>query len=279
MNTQNVATLVFALSALTASGCAAKTSDDESLPADIPLTVAESGTGPNVLLLHGGSGPKTMGALVGHLSATSHVLLPTYPGWDGAPRPDALDTVAELADLYTKYLAEKDLEDVLVVGNSMGGWLGAELAVRDTDHRLRALVLIDALGVDIEGQPITNITNMPFPQVAQLSFHDPAKLLASLPPSTPESIAQAAANAKSTALFAGDPYGYDPALLPQLKDIQIPTLVIWGDSDKIVTPAYGRAYAAAIPQATFSVITDAGHLPWLEQPAKTFEVLDQLVAG
>jgi pimeloyl-ACP methyl ester carboxylesterase len=242
------------------------------------MKINERGEGRNVLVLHGGGGPFTMTTLVQHLSEKAHVIAPTYPGWDGTPRPESLDDVAKLADECSKYLDERDLKDVTVVGSSIGGWVAAELALRDEAQRLSGVVIINGLGVDIPGQPITNVTGFTPPELAKVAYYDPAKFLASLPPPSPERLAVIKANQAATALFAGKTYGYDPTLLGRLKGIHAPTLVVWGDSDKIVTVDYGRAYAGAIPRASFEVIHDAGHLPWLEQPVQTFAALDSFVA-
>jgi pimeloyl-ACP methyl ester carboxylesterase len=58
----------------------------------------------------------------------------------------------------------------------------------------------------------------------------------------------------------------DPTLLSRLGSVTIPTLVLWGDSDQIVEPAYGQAYAAAIPGARFEVLPGTGHMPQMEAP-------------
>jgi pimeloyl-ACP methyl ester carboxylesterase len=112
-----------------------------------------------------------------------------------------------------------------------------------------------------------------------VAFHDPSKFGAGAPPPTPERIATMRANAAALAVFAGDPYSYEPTLLGRLQGIQIPTLVLWGASDRVVTKEYGRAYAAAIPNAQFEIVPEAGHMPWLEQPAKTFRLLDHFIAN
>lgn len=74
--------------------------------------------------------------------------------------------------------------------------------------------------------------------------------------------------------LAGGPYMHDPDLRAKLAAVTIPTLVLWGDSDGIVTPAYGEAYARSFANARFQVIPDAGHLPQIEQPAATFDTID-----
>jgi pimeloyl-ACP methyl ester carboxylesterase len=241
------------------------------------MKVMESGQGRNILVLHGGGGPFTMVPVVKHLSEKSHVIMPTYPGWDGTPRPESLDTVGKLADEITKFLNAHDLKDVTVVGSSLGGWVAAELALRDQAHRLSGLVIINGSGVDIPGQPITNVTGFTPPQLAQVAFFDPAKFLANLPPPTPERIAIMKGNEASLVVFASSTYCYDPTLLGRLKGIHVPTLVLWGEADHVVSKEYGRQYAAAIPKAQFATIEKAGHLPWAEQPEATFNVLDRFI--
>jgi len=243
------------------------------------MKISESGNGRNVLILHGGGGPATMAGLAAHLAERAHVIMPTHPGWDGTPRPQALTSVAALAAEYMRYLDEHDVKDVLVVGSSFGGWLGAELALRDTTHRVTGLVIINGVGVNVPDHPITNISRFTPPEIAKVAYHDPSKFGAGAPPPTPERIAMMRANQATLAVFAGDPYCYDPTLLSRVQGIRIPSLVLWGASDHVVTKEYGRAYAAAIPNAEFELVAEAGHLPWLEQPAETFRRVDRFVAA
>jgi pimeloyl-ACP methyl ester carboxylesterase len=242
------------------------------------MKVNESGQGRNVLLLHGGGGPFTLAGLVAHLAPTTHTILPTYPGWEGTPRPEALDSVGKLADMLYDYLEERDLRDVLVLGSSIGGWVAAELALRDDARRLAGLVIANGLGVDVPGHPIKNVQGFTLPELAQVAYHDPAKFLASLPPPTPERLAVLQTNQAALNVLTGETYGYDPTLLKRLSAVRVPSLVLWGEADQIVTAAYGRGYAAAIPGAEFVSIAHAGHLPWLEQPEATFSALDAFVS-
>jgi pimeloyl-ACP methyl ester carboxylesterase len=242
------------------------------------MKITESGKGRNVLVLHGGAGPAPMVGLAAHLAEKAHVITPTHPGWDGTPRPESLNTVAALADAYVRYLDDNDLKDVVVVGSSLGGWLGAEIALRDTAHRVAGLVVINGVGVEVPGHPITDISKLTPPEIAKVAYHDPSKFGAGAPPMTPERLAMMRANGATLAVFAGEPYSCDPTLLGRLKGIHVPTLVLWGASDHVVTADYGRAFAAAIPKAKFEVVAQAGHMPWLEQPAETFRALDAFVA-
>jgi pimeloyl-ACP methyl ester carboxylesterase len=245
------------------------------------MKITESGSGRNILVLHGGGGPATMTLLAAHLAEKAHVITPTYPGWDGTPRPESLHTVAGLADEVVRYLDDNDVRDVLVIGSSIGGWVAAEVALRDEAHRVTGLVIINGTGVNVPGQPITDVTGFTPQQLAKVAYHDPSKFGAGAPPPTPERLAMIRANATTLAVFSGsgDTYSCDPTLLARVRGIHVPTLVLWGESDHVVSKEYGRAYAAAIPNARFETVAEAGHLPWLEQPAATFRVLDPFVAA
>ncbi|MCU1514764.1 MAG: putative hydrolase [Microbacteriaceae bacterium] len=232
----------------------------------------------NFLVLHGGGGPATVASLTAHLTKSFTVNAPTHPGWDGTERPESLDSVAALADFYAAYLGREGLNDVVVVGSSVGGWLAAELALRDSAHRIAGLILINSGGVDVPGETIMNVSGMTPQQLAGFSFHDASKLPAR-PAPTPEGLAVMAANAAALNAYAGDPYMHDPTLLGRLPGLTVPTLVIWGKSDRIFTVEYGRALAAAISGSRFDTIPAAGHLPWIEQPAAVFASIDEFMAS
>ena len=76
-----------------------------------------------------------------------------------------------------------------------------------------------------------------------------------------------ARNREATALYAWEPYFHNPKLRQRLHRVALPTLLVWGASDRFVTPDYyGTAYRDAIPGAQFTVIDQAGHWPQVEQP-------------
>jgi pimeloyl-ACP methyl ester carboxylesterase len=75
-----------------------------------------------------------------------------------------------------------------------------------------------------------------------------------------------ARNWEALCLYGWHPYMYNPQLKRWLRRVTRPTLVLWGASDGIVSPAYGRAYSALIPGARFELIAGAGHYPEIEQP-------------
>ncbi len=241
---------------------------------DLSLAVSEAGTGRPALILHGGGGPATVAGLAGHLRRTTHTITPVHPGWDGTHRPLWLTGIDDLALAYLHCLHRLGLRDVLVVGSSLGGWTAAEMAVRDTAGIITGLVLIDAVGVHVPGEPIRDFFSLDARGVAEYAWHDSQRFYADPTGVPADQLARRAADMATMRTLAGDPYMHDPKLLRRLRHVDVPTLLLWGESDRIVTPAYGAAYADAFGDGRLEVIPEAGHLPHIEQPAATFAAID-----
>jgi pimeloyl-ACP methyl ester carboxylesterase len=239
----------------------------------VDVTVSEYGEGRPFLLLHGGGGPDTVARFGETLAAAEHVrvLIPVHPGFGGTPRPEALHSVRGLAAVYVALLDQLGLDDVTVIGNSIGGWIAAEIAILNSPRVSRA-ILIDAAGLEVPGHPVADFFSLTMDQVFELSFHNPAPFRidpATLPPAAQ---AIAAGNRAALAVYAGTAMT-DPTLGERLHAVAVPTLVVWGDSDRMVDPDYGRAFAAAIPKARFELLSGTGHMPQVETPGQLLEAI------
>lgn len=233
----------------------------------VELTTTDRGQGRTVLLLHGGAGPQSVSGFADLLAATEplRVITPVHPGFDDTPRPDNVTSIGDLAAVYVALLDELDLVDVTVIGNSIGGWIAAELALLHSP-RVRDLVLVDAVGIQVPGHPIADFFALTLADVARLSYHDPVRFRIDPSLMTPAQQGTMAGNRAALAVYGGTTSMGDPSLLGRLEGIDRPVLVLWGDSDQIVVPDYGRAYARAIPAARFQLLTDTGHVPQIETP-------------
>ncbi|WP_369394247.1 alpha/beta fold hydrolase [Streptomyces sp. CG1] len=241
---------------------------------NLDVTVEDQGHGRPFLLLHGGGGPQTVGPFAGLLAdeRPARVVTPVHPGFNGTARPDWLTDVPTLARAYAHLLDALGLTDVTVVGNSIGGWIAAELALLGSD-RISGVVLVNAVGIQVPGHPPTDVSLLTPAELSALAYHDPAKF--AVDPSTLPEAARAAmaANRATLQVYSGPHAMEDPTLRERLTKVTRPALVVWGESDQVVDTDYGRAYAAAIPGSRFEPLHHSGHLPQLETPTELLDLI------
>ena len=241
----------------------------------IEIELTRKGKGAPLLLLHGGSGPTPNAPFVGKLAERFEVFVPGHPGFGTSPLPAQYDHIDDLAYFYLDLMDELKLKDVTLMGFSLGGWLSMEIAVKST-ARLKRLILVDSVGCKFGGPTDRDIADMfanSPEQMAKLMWHDPSK---APDPSklTDEQALIAGRNREAMAVYGWEPYLHNPKLKGRLHRVNVPTLVIWGASDRLVTPDYGRKLAACIPGAKFELIEGAGHAPNVEQPEKFFTLVN-----
>ncbi len=248
----------------------------------VQLDISEHGQGRPILVLHGEDGPCPQAPFFSLLANQGRVILPTHPGFGQAPDMADIDTVDDLAYLYLDLLDEYELRDAVVIGCSLGGWIAAEMGVKST-ARLSRLILVTPLGIkvgDRETRDIPDIFALPLEEVTRLQYHDPTRAAVDYASLSDDELLVIARNREATALYAWEPYFHNPKLRQRLHRIAIPTLLIWGASDRFVTPGYyGTAYRDAIPGAQLAVIDRAGHWPHVEQPEVFVERVGAFLAS
>ncbi len=234
----------------------------------VRVEVVEKGRGRPLLFLHPGIGLDPEAPVLEKLAAQAHVIAPSHPGFGHSEQPKAFTTVDDLAYFYLDLLDQLDLKDTIVVGVSFGAWVAAEIAIKST-ARLSRLVLANPLGIKVSSRETRDIVDMfaiTEPELNKLAYFDP-ELAARDYKAMPEAdVRIVARNREASARYGWSPYMHDPKLKGRLHRIRIPTLVLWGKADKVVSEDYGRAYCAAIPGARFETIERAGHYPHIEAP-------------
>jgi pimeloyl-ACP methyl ester carboxylesterase len=223
------------------------------------------GAGEPLLVLHGAGGGRDWLPFMDKLAERFEVIVPEHPGFGASDMPDWLDTVGDLAYFYLDLIAQLGLRDVHLIGESIGGWIAAELAVRDCGP-LASLTLVSAAGIHVDGAARGDIFMWSPETLIRNLFHDPAfaeRMLAE-PPSD-EAVTTQVKNRLTTAKLAWHPRLHNPHLRKWLHRIAVPTLVVWGEHDRILPPAYGEAWRDLIPGARLKVFADCGHLPQIEK--------------
>jgi pimeloyl-ACP methyl ester carboxylesterase len=229
----------------------------------------DRGRGRPILVLHGEEGLDLQASFLEQLTSLGRVLAPSHPGYGHSPDADHIDTVDDLSYFYLDLLAEQNLRDVVVLGFSLGGWIAAEMAVKSTE-RVSRLVLVAPLGIKIGGREtrdIPDIFALPLEEITRLKYHDPSVAAVDYTMLSDDELTVIARNREATSLYGWEPYFHNSKLRRRLRRIDIPTLLLWGSSDRFVTPGYyGEAYREAIPNARLEIIEQAGHLPHIERP-------------
>ena len=192
------------------------------------------------------------------------MIVPEHPGFGGSDMPDWLDNTSDLAYFYLDFIDALKLTKVNLAGVSLGGWIAAEIAVRD-DSTLKTMTLIAPAGIHVKGVAKGDIFMWSREEMTRNLFHDPAFASAALaiPPSEAEQFNEMK-NRLATAKLGWQPRLYNPHLAKWLHRISVPTLILWGDGDKIIPPGYGPAFRDLIPRSQLHVFANCGHVPHIE---------------
>ena len=229
------------------------------------LYLRRGGSGEPMLFLHGASGVPGWIPTFQALSKTHDLMVPDHPTYGLSDEPDWLDRMEDLAMFYLDFLDQMDLEVVHLVGNSLGGWLAMEIAVRNCT-RLKSLTLVGAAGIRIAGKPIADIFMMDPDDLVREIFVDQTYADNILNMElTEEQMDIQIRNRVATARLGWQPRLFNPNLRKWLHRITVPTHVIWGDTDKIVDPAYAAEFGEIISGSEVTIIEKAGHLPHIEK--------------
>lgn len=245
--------------------------------------VFSAGQGEPLVYLHGAAGP--LGGWAPFLDALAQhftVYAPVHPGYGQSTGFEQIDSPLELAFYYLDWLDQMGLDRVYLVGHSMGGLLAAEIA-SIAPQRTKKLVLANAAGFWLDEAPIPDFFVMTAPETRQVLFHDPNGPLALMfmpdEPPSPEALLEVMSAYASSAKLLW-PLPTDPSLLKRLHRLTMPTLVLWGASDRLIPPAHAEAWRRALADARVVTLPASGHLPMYEQPeAFVREIAQFLGAG
>ena len=234
---------------------------------DTPVDLLRAGSGPPLLFLHGAGGGGRWLPFQERLAERFDVLAPSHPGHGGSPAAEWIEHISDLAFHYLDLIDGLGLARVHLVGASFGGWIAAEIATM-ASHRLETLVLIDPVGIKVEGWIYPFLFGMELPQLVGTVFHDPMAALALAPPDMSiETLALLYRQNTALARVAWNPYLYNPLLRRRLARITAPTLLAWGAHDKLAPLVCAEAWRKEIPGAALRVFEHSGHVPHLEEAA------------
>src|ERR1700730_18003913 len=229
------------------------------------VSVKRAGQGPPLLFLHGGGGPPRWLPFMAALAERFDVIVPEHPGFGRSETPEWLDNVGDLAYFYLDFIEGLKLGHVPLLGGSLGGWVAAELAVRDQSS-LATLTLVAAAGIHVPGVQKGDIFLWSAQELARNLFYDQKLAEAMLDEQVnQEELDIQLKNRLTTAKLCWQPRLYNVHLAKWLHRITLPTLILWGAEDQLIPSQYGPAFHDLIPNSRLEILPDCGHLPQVEK--------------
>jgi pimeloyl-ACP methyl ester carboxylesterase len=264
-------------------------------PAITKVNYAELGDGPPLLLIHGlgGSWPNWL-ENIPHLARSHRVIALDLPGFGDSPMPGWEITIQSYGALVNAFCAALGIGPVPLVGNSMGGFIAAEVTVSEPTS-VQKLVLVSAAGVSharmarAPAETVGRMARAAAPlalryreralrrpklrnrMVRQLFFRP-----AELPRELIWEIVQGGMHAPGLVAAIGGLAGYD--ILDRLEDVEVPTLIVWGRNDHVVPPNDAIGYGRRLRNSRTVIFDKTGHLPMAERPVRFNRVLETFLA-
>ena len=232
---------------------------------DISVRMLRDGRGEPLVFLHGANGLPAWLPFFEKLAERYDVRVPEHPGFGLSDNPPWIKNIADLAMYYLDFLDELGFANVHLIGHSLGGWTAAELAVRNT-ARLASLTLLAPAGVRVKGVISGDNFIWSAEETQRNLIHEPALADALLTRTLTEEEADIElTNRFMAAKFGWEPRWFNPALERWLHRISVPTLVVWGEQDRLLPSAYAKAWQTRLPNARVEIIPQCGHRPHIER--------------
>jgi len=234
--------------------------------------VRREGQGEPLFLLHGFEGRDWPEELIERLASRYQLIIPDHPGFGASDDPKWLRSIDDLAYFYLSLLEQLSMPSVRVLGHSLGGWVAAEMAIRQP-RAIRSLVLVAPLGLRLPGVLTGDVFFWTREERIANLFHDPALAAARINnSSTKEELEQQLKNNYTAARLGWEPRFFNPTLERWVQRIACPAGLVWGDDDKVVPPSYVDVWRQKLPHAQPFVVKDCGHLVHIEKPKELAEI-------
>lgn len=233
--------------------------------AGVDVAVNEAGAGPPLLFLHGAGTITGFDSLL-PLAERFRLIVPHHPGFGDSADDPAVRDVHDYERLYLDLLDALGIGELTLAGHSMGGWIAATLAISQ-GARVRRLVLAAPWGLRALEHPTLDIFSLPDADVPLYLTADLSVFAGKVPdPPTPEFLADQYRESTSAARLLWE-HTYDRGLARWLHRINVPTLFLWGDADRVVPVGQLPVWRSHLPHAEQLVLPGVGHLLFDESGA------------
>ena len=241
------------------------------------INVLEGGSGDPLVFIHGAGGLPGWASYLDRMAQDFNVYAPYHPGVGASEGIEHLDDTWDLSLFYEELLDALGLQNILLVGQSYGGMVAAELAAQ-CPKRIRRLVLIGSLGLWLDHTPMPDFFVSSPEERARNTWYDPiskaAKAALAVPKDPEKQVEAELENTKTLAAIAKFIWPIpDRGLIKRIHRITAPTLLLWGVADGVVPPVYGKEFQRLIPGSRLKIFERCGHRPHEECPEEFFATL------
>lgn len=245
---------------------------------DVGVSLRRAGEGPPLLFLHGADGYSQCLPFFDALAERYELIVPEHPGFGASDDPPLIRSVSDMAMFYLDFLETLKLRGLHIVGHSLGGWIAAEILIRDRS-RAKSLTLISSAGIRVEGVPSGDLFIWNREELLRNVFYNQAyaDIALSLQP-TEQQLDTMLKNRFTATKLGWQPRWYNPDLEKWLHRVTLPALILWGDEDKIMPPEYAGLWRERLPDARLVMIEKCGHVPQVEKLSETIGPLRDFLA-
>ena len=246
----------------------------------------EAGKGPPLLFLHGlGGSWRDWSANLPAFAATYQVIALDFPGFGDSDKPEVQYSIEWLTDMVERFILERKLDKVRLVGHSMGGLVALNLAARP-NWRIKKLIVMNAVGIGDKAEFISYAMTKKImgPETRWESFEGFLKeefrgMVDSFIKDRKPKTAREFFESVPKNPFTGNPFLpmtpnvqmtasiLDFDIRPKLPSIRQPTLILWGAKDPVAPPQDASFLQKEIPQSKLILFPDSGHSPMIEHPS------------
>ena len=227
------------------------------------VRLLEAGEGPVVLYLHGIDGPLEEPLLV-ELARTHRVLAPEIPGFSRSGVPEWMMNTGDAAFFGLDLIEALGLKRLHLVGHSIGGWIAAEMAIRST-QRLASLTLLAPAGVMPLEAPKEDVFLLGGERGLRAQFHDQEKAAQEIAARAGQDLDIELQNRTGLARLAWTPRMASVQLPHWLHRIDVPTLLVWGEEDRVVPISCAEIFRREIARSELVRLAACGHAIGLER--------------
>ncbi len=242
------------------------------------LHVSRAGKGRPVLVLHHETGTLDRLPFYDLLAAGYDVIVPHHPGYSRSQRPEWMRSVRDIAVTYRGLLSDLKVSNASLIGLGFGGWIAAEMAGMAPSD-LSKLVLVGAMGIKPPQGDILDLAITGYLDYARAGFHDQKAFdrVYGEEPSI-DQLEMWDICREMSFRVAWKPYMYSQTLPYLLGAVKVPSLIVWGDDDRIVPVSAGRRFLSALPDARLEVVKACGHCVDMEQPEALAKLVTDFIA-